>query len=63
MSATWLLLLLLVLGLTWYGNRTARQILASQQARQNRLALRVLAWVPLMSWLLALLTTFAERKP
>ncbi len=63
MFTRWFLLLLVVLGSAWYGNLTARQVLASQPARRDRLALRVLAWIPLMFWLLALLNSIAERNP
>jgi hypothetical protein len=63
LPTTYLLLLPTTLALGWFGTRTADQVHQTKGGRLDRLALRVLAWIPLLSWLLALLTLLAERKP
>jgi hypothetical protein len=63
MWTPFLLLLPPALALGWCGIRTAQHFQHSKGSRGDRLALLVVAWSPLVLWLLALLITLFERHP
>ncbi len=63
MTTTYLLLLPPVFALGWYGTRTAHFIHHTQGSRSDRLTMMIVGWSPLVSWLIALLLSLAERKP
>ena len=63
MPTTYLLLLPPVLALGWYGSRTAHYIHHTKGSRGDRLTMLIVAWSPLVTWLIALLLSLAERKP
>ena len=63
MPTTWILLLPPTLALGWFGTRTAVGIHRTRGSRSDVLFMLLLAWGPLLAWLLSLLLSFIERNP
>jgi hypothetical protein len=63
LPASYILLLPPSAALGWQGIRTSQFIRHSKGSKADRLTVLVLGWSPLVSWTLALLISFLERKP